>query len=154
MCYHVIRLASSIQAMAWLVCLLLQSLKIALSISNWSLVPYFSSYTSSAPGRIPSKCLYITSAMSFHMRGRQEMGLKLSTAFPLPWSFKHRIVLPKVCHSGSSSSYLLCFCVVCFRPISSATYILAALMRLFVSVIVLVGVLSITLFIYLLLLLL
>lgn len=37
------------------------------------------------------------------------MGLKLSTAFPLLWSLKHRIVLPKVSHSGSSSLFQMLF---------------------------------------------
>ena len=46
----------------------------------------------------------MTPVMSFDMRGKQEMGLKLSTAFPLRWSFKHRIVRPKVSYFGSSSS--------------------------------------------------
>ena len=90
------------KAMARFWCLLLQSLRIALSISNnWSLVPLlFLRHPFCSSGRIPSNCLYITSAMtpvmSIHMRGRQEMCLKLSTAFCLLWSFKQRIVLAKV----------------------------------------------------------
>ena len=37
------------------------------------------------------------------------MGLKLSTAFSLLWSLKHRLVLPKVSHSGSSSLFQMLF---------------------------------------------
>ena len=47
----------------------------------------------------------MTAVMSFHIRQRQEMGLKLSTSFLLPGSFKHKIVLPKVSHSGNSSVF-------------------------------------------------
>ena len=78
--------------------------------------------------KIPFKCLYITSAVtpvdiSFHMRGKQEMGPELSTAFSLLWSFKHRIVLPKVSHSGSSSSLFKmlfnCSAILLRIPLSS-----------------------------------
>ena len=87
-------------------CLFFQSLNTVLSMSSWSFVPRFSlrhPFCSNGCVFSRSKWLYIFSAnitvISFHIKGRQDIGLQLSTLVPFARSFWHSSVSPKVIQS-------------------------------------------------------
>lgn len=98
------------RANARFVCLFLQSLSTVLFVSNGSLVlllPFRYPFCFPGSRLLFSRNWYndseTTSVISFHISGRQEIGLKFSTILPFLGSFTYRYVLQYVIHSASCS---------------------------------------------------